>query len=349
MPTSEPLDFVVFYSWQSDLPDSTNRRAIRHALRAASQHLERTGAPAIRVVLDEATRDEPGSPDIPASILRKIEAADVFVCDITTINSTAAAGARRCPNPNVLFELGYAVRHLGWGRVVMLFNTAFGAFPADTPFDIDRHRGSPYSLTAESADSGENIGRLNALVLAALQGIRRADPVRATVHETPEQVRRQRDVMTLTSVLSTLHLPTLDEYLLEGPRIVRLKLFHFSENLDAIVGSSLFHFYDHTLASEVTAIRNALQRCLSHGAHYQSSRDSELFLFANACDMPLDATQQTAWQAIEASMADLEKHLGTLLQHVRSQYVEVDVDAASRRAWQDYAEHKARVATHLKT
>lgn len=148
-------EFLIFYSWQSDLPEKTNLKAIRSALRNASSLVEEDAD--IRVTLDEATRGESGSPNIPATILQKISACDLFVCDLTTINSSSGEECRKTPNPNVLFELGYAVSILGWGRVVMLFNKHFGKFPDDLPFDIDRHRASPYLLSEEDSKNKSNV------------------------------------------------------------------------------------------------------------------------------------------------------------------------------------------------
>ncbi|WP_072426965.1 TIR domain-containing protein [Chitinimonas taiwanensis] len=161
MTTSE-TDFSIFYSWQSDLPDETNRRAIRSALRTASSSVE-AEYPGLRIALDEATRGEAGSPNIPLTILEKIKTCDAFVCDITTINASASSEYRKTPNPNVLFELGYAVAHIGWGRIVMLFNEALGTFPLDAPFDIDRHRVSTYRLSRAEAGSKSALASLSNL------------------------------------------------------------------------------------------------------------------------------------------------------------------------------------------
>lgn len=64
---------------------------------------------------DEATRGVFGSPNIVAKIHEKIELCDVFVADITTVTSPRAK--RSCPNPNVGYELGFAVAHIGWDFV----------------------------------------------------------------------------------------------------------------------------------------------------------------------------------------------------------------------------------------
>ncbi|MGB8192315.1 MAG: hypothetical protein WCF67_10375, partial [Chitinophagaceae bacterium] len=135
----------IFYSWQSDLPKLTNLNAIRQVLRDASSMIE-SEIEDIRIEIDEATRDLPGSPNIPKAIFGKISASDIFVCDVTTINTNTSADLRRVPNPNVLIELGYAVATLGWDRIIMLFNTVHGNFPNDLPFDIDRHRATKFTI-----------------------------------------------------------------------------------------------------------------------------------------------------------------------------------------------------------
>ena len=77
---SEPKRLSVFYSWQSDLPDGSNRAFIRQSLRFASSAIEGNN-PDLIVEVDEATRNVSGSPNIPATILAKIKTADIFVCD----------------------------------------------------------------------------------------------------------------------------------------------------------------------------------------------------------------------------------------------------------------------------
>ena len=109
--------FVIFYSWQSDVDEEANRRLIREGLRAASSRLEAEYASErLHVEIDEATRNVPGSPNIPLTIFDKIRSADAFVSDVTTINQDRKPDTRACPNPNVLLELGYAAAHLGWSR-----------------------------------------------------------------------------------------------------------------------------------------------------------------------------------------------------------------------------------------
>jgi hypothetical protein len=45
------------------------------------------------------------------------------VADVTFIGT---CGEKRIPNPNVMIELGYALRAVSSSRVILLMNTAFG-------------------------------------------------------------------------------------------------------------------------------------------------------------------------------------------------------------------------------
>src|SRR5687768_5550906 len=97
----------VFYSWQSDLPNATNRGFILTALEAACAEVAKDVAVEERPEVDRDTQGVPGAPDIAATIFAKIDSADVFLADISIV--AQADGERPCPNPNVLIELGYAI------------------------------------------------------------------------------------------------------------------------------------------------------------------------------------------------------------------------------------------------
>ena len=100
--------FVVFNSWKSDEPST--RSFINGALELAAKQVMQK-LPDYEVIIDDATRGRTGSPNIPVSIMDKIKAADMVVSDVTIINPKAKT--RRAPNPNVAFELGFAVGHVG--------------------------------------------------------------------------------------------------------------------------------------------------------------------------------------------------------------------------------------------
>ena len=159
----------VFYSWQIDRPNSTNRGFIEDCLERAIKEIHADEQFSIEPCLERDTAGTTGTPDIAATIFDKIGSADVFVGDVTFIDDgrtllrrlaamiKGALGkgklARRAPNPNVLVELGYAAACLKWDKVICVFNEAYGEIE-DLPFDIRSRRVLAYRLVKgqEKAD-----------------------------------------------------------------------------------------------------------------------------------------------------------------------------------------------------
>jgi hypothetical protein len=160
---------IVFYSWQSDLPNASNRGFILEALQRAASKIASDESVAIEPVIDRDTQGVPGSPDIAATIFSKITASDVFVADVSIV----VRGDRRAiPNPNVLIELGYALKTLGHEKVVLVFNRAFGQIE-ELPFDLRARRILAYEMPAEGTTRGPERrgleGQLEAALRIALQ------------------------------------------------------------------------------------------------------------------------------------------------------------------------------------
>lgn len=134
----------VFYSWQSDLDRSRHSDFIRSAIKAAladqpSLELE----DAQRPELDEAGVGRADAESIISVILKKISDAAVIVADVTPI--TVVGKDKLTPNPNVLYELGYAAAKLS-NRLILVMNSAEGHRPKDMPFDIAQRPIIIYSL-----------------------------------------------------------------------------------------------------------------------------------------------------------------------------------------------------------
>lgn len=134
----------VFFSWQSDLPNSTNRSFIESIVEKAIKQVNDEIEFSLETTVDRDTKNILGSPDIANTILEKISKSDIFIADISIINKESKG--RKTANPNVLFELGYAVNELGWDRVICLFNSDFGDL-SDLPFDLRNRRVIRYDTT----------------------------------------------------------------------------------------------------------------------------------------------------------------------------------------------------------
>lgn len=144
---------TLFYSWQSDLPNNTNRGFIESCLKKTIKLLQEVSPLSLELNIDRDTKYVTGTPDILESIFTKIARSKIFVADISIINSQS--NDRKCPNPNVLIELGYAARVLGWERIFCIYNTDFGNI-SDLPFDLRQRRPIMYSLKKSTKEEARN-------------------------------------------------------------------------------------------------------------------------------------------------------------------------------------------------
>jgi len=119
----------LFYSWQSDTPSNRGliQKCIREALKVV-KHFE----------LETATRGTAGSPDITSTILGKIDDSNMIIADVTIVNPSSCK-ARLMPNPNVMYELGYALKSLGEENIILIADKAT-TNTANLPFDIRNRR-----------------------------------------------------------------------------------------------------------------------------------------------------------------------------------------------------------------
>ena len=147
---------TVFYSWQSDLPETRN--VIEAALERAIRNLNRDLTVENALRLDQDTQGVAGWPDITTALLDKIDQCEVFVADITPINGPES-DYRITPNPNVLLELGYALgTGFGRTRIVCVINTHYlpGGDLRELPFDLRGSRPVQFTLEAPAVRGVES-------------------------------------------------------------------------------------------------------------------------------------------------------------------------------------------------
>jgi hypothetical protein len=148
----------IFYSWQADMAPATGKNLIGRALRdaiamvnadAAVEDADRDDESV--AVLDHDTEGVSGSPPIVQIIFEKIDAASAFVSDLTYV--AERKDGRRSPNPNVLFEHGWAWKSLTWRAVISVMNIAHGdPRKHPLPFDLQHNKGPIFFDCPDDAD-----------------------------------------------------------------------------------------------------------------------------------------------------------------------------------------------------
>lgn len=177
----------IFWAWQYDLPGKTSRHLIKSALEDAVTQINevnditepdesfQNGS----MELDYGRKGLKGSPDLAIEILKKIDAATVFIGDVTPVgigephntDEGVASHGRLLMNPNVAVELGYALKALSTENVLMVMNSHYGK-RSDMPFDLG-HKGGPilYDLApdASKAQIEAEKKKLTAVLVDALR------------------------------------------------------------------------------------------------------------------------------------------------------------------------------------
>ncbi|MGW8113981.1 hypothetical protein ACVS9P_02160 [Caproicibacterium sp. NSD3] len=158
----------VFYSWQSDLPNKDNRSFIETCILKAIKTSETEIVAGLTIAYDRDTKGATGAPDIAEVIFDKIARSDIFICDISIINPDYEG--RKCPNSNVLLELGYAAKTIGWDKIICLYNLKYGSL-ADIPFDLEHRRIFSYNSDVEKEKSNVSKGLSEAIKMMYSRGL----------------------------------------------------------------------------------------------------------------------------------------------------------------------------------
>ena len=139
MHTIKSNTFRVFFSWQSDRTDV--KKAIQRKLDTVAKKLKKED---INLIIDHDTRDRVGTQNIDVEVLQKILNCDIFIADITPVckilsKNDASIPAKLIPNPNVMYESGYALAHKGLSKMIFLASLQHGETIAQLPFDINHN------------------------------------------------------------------------------------------------------------------------------------------------------------------------------------------------------------------
>lgn len=283
--------------------------------------------------VDEATRDVPGSPNIPEEIRKKILAADIFVADVSIVEKRSQQPGEGMPNSNVVFELGFAAAALGWERIVLLLNEAYGPVKS-LPFDFDRHRATPYTLSESAGTKAD----LTAKLATALSLIIKKDPKRPSADKFDvREAERQRDITNLRWLLGSLHWPTIDHYIRSGPDYITHQSEDFQEEAEAIVASPLFHIYDPAVREKIGAF---FAHWFNSGRydHYTPSMQPHLYKFTWSKSFKEQERERRHWDYMSAERLKMHAAMRDLLQAIRETYPEMEIQEESEAAGKRYDE-----------
>lgn len=322
---------VVFFSWQSDLDAKTNRYVIGDCLKnICKKH---------KLSYDEATAGRCGSPDIARTIEEKIRNADIFVADVTIINTETTS--KPTPNPNVLFELGIAQAILGWDRIILVVNTAYAPIEK-LPFDIDKHRALTYTLSpldTENLSNKMKSEQIQASLQTAIHLILEDNPQKEILKENySKKIQHSRDSNKLEQILNYFYFTELQTLCVNGPKYVCNYIINFQQRLNAEISNPLFIFYDKELETLISDISNTLNKSIPLDAPYIYNSSLGKLVWNIPMDVFLSTEDENRFRAASASCIKLGELINKLVKVVHERYQEIDFNETERFAFEFWYE-----------
>ncbi len=274
-----------------------------------------------------------GSVDIANTILQKITTSTMVIGDVTPV-LTDSERKLYYPNPNVMLELGFAAKSLGWTRVTCLVNESV-CEKESLPFDIRHRRLTGYTCKDEASKkvAGECLqGILYNVVRTVIEEIGRGE---FDASLTNTELKHSRDERLLRQLLSRIHRSYLDRYIEHG---LRYQLFddcnYFWIGFDGMICSSHFRFYDKELERKATELWKVWGTSVQlSGLAFYPGRGAAQFVLKD--ELYWDDKYQETLDAMIEAFKELPQALKTFLDHVHDHYPEIDMVDTDKAAWKD--------------
>lgn len=326
-------DNTVFFSFQSDLPRKRTTSPIRKAIDKAIKGKKNWKR-------DEATRSVPGAPHIARKLEEKIEVADIFLADVSTVKK-GWWGKRSFQNPNVLYELGYATSHLGWDRIILLSSSAYGKGLRDLPFDLDKNRHTIFNVAGKDDKKGQD--DLDLKVQQAINTIISQDPPRPSqkIQFTKDAKKHAADVERLNDLLSKIDFSTIDRYLNDTPNMIFNDYMFGIIGTEGIFNSSLWSLHDDKMSDIIESLISAWKETLSYDRRYKSSNNGNYYVFSNNYGYEDPQEVKSDEKAIAVAARQLYEAKEALIRRLKTHFPEIDIRVTSQRARDEYHAHNS--------
>ncbi|CAL2083174.1 conserved hypothetical protein [Tenacibaculum dicentrarchi] len=318
----------IFYSWQSDCPSDTNQKAISICIEEAKLKIKKDNNE-IDISIDEAIRNKSGSPEIPKTIIEKIEKSDIFICDLTTINSSCNCNNRKSPNPNVVFELGYAVSMLGWERIIMVFNKKYGNFKDELPFDLEKRRVSEFKIDDKNDKSGK--GNLTSILKTGIESIINLNPSKPYKIEN-NSVKRDRDIVILNQFLSSIHIETIDIFIQNLPTMIKNDMFFYFDLVRKLFESSNFFIYDDDLKIKLYNFYKNWISIIRYDNLFTSNNFNKDLILNLKFDVFEKKQDELDFKKMTVKSSEINVTFKELLDYIKKNYLIVDIEKNSELA-----------------
>ena len=340
-PSSLPLDYSVFYCWQDHLNKKHHRQLISNAISNAIQRIQDELPEDVDCILrlDHDTSGRAGSIEIANAILKKISQAQIVIADVTP-TIFGESDVRKYPNPNVMLELGYAANAIGWNRLVCVYNSGIPGSDEklkqeELPFDIRHRRINSYVCRADSGVQEATKG-LEAVLVAAIRAIiLETDRGEFDPNLSGMELKHKKDLRLLQNLMNQIHRSSIDHYVSCGQSdSLYDDCSFFWYGFDAVVRSSHFRFYDKELERLINEFWCIWGKSLTL-AGYVFSPISGSGRYGMKPHRFWNEYYEKEVEQLRDCFGKLPAAFKAFLDHVHSEYPEIDMDQTDATAWEN--------------
>ncbi len=303
---------TIFFSWQLTIPKI--REYLNEWLPSVINELQKA-YPEKDIILDKDTDRCFGSPDIHDVVFRKINNCSIFIADVSLTYDLQ--DWKKLPNPNVMLELGFAIRAVGWDRIILLLDKATGK-PEQLPFDIRSHE-----VLLFSKERKENQKETNAFndLKDKINKIIDGNPPRICEYgDSVNELRRLNDIYTIRDYLKTIPINSIDSFINDMPYKFNKNILGNFEEFESLIKSNNYYLFDDKIRNLFNAFFKLWDKCLSYGTCYEYNTKTDYFIFT---DNPYDPYQDSNNAELNKNIKLFQKSFKTLLEEIRINWSEI--------------------------
>lgn len=151
---------------------------------------------------------------------------------------------------------------------------------------------------------------------------------------TSAQLKRENDVLNITSLLECIDFRAISEHLLWGAKYIHCSILEHFSQIHSVRHSPVFNIHDTTLLNSVDNLIRSWGnlRDLISLAPYNLNASGDTLVFYMPGDFCRNNEENDLYESIDSAINDLQHSIKSLCQLINSNYLEVNLEKTSAKA-----------------
>lgn len=152
--------------------------------------------------------------------------------------------------------------------------------------------------------------------------------------QTPTQLRRENDVLNITTLLEVIDFHAISEHLRWGAKYIHCSILEHFSQIRTVRNSPVFNIHDNTLLNSVDNLIDCWRNLsnLISEAPYNLNHSGDTLIFYMPGDFCRTKEENNLYESIDSAINDLQISIRSFCQLVNSNYLEVNLEKTSAKA-----------------